>query len=75
MARAALGWGVRELAAEAGINANTISRFESGKGALTSTVDKVVEVFSAHGVTFNDTGCVCPPPATPVSKNKSKKNL
>jgi transcriptional regulator with XRE-family HTH domain len=30
MARAALSWGVRDLAARAGISANTVARFENG---------------------------------------------
>jgi ribosome-binding protein aMBF1 (putative translation factor) len=73
MARAALNWGIKELAEEAGINPNTIVRFESGKGALTSTVDKVLEAFIEHGVTFNENGCVCPPAKEPVQKKTKKK--
>jgi transcriptional regulator with XRE-family HTH domain len=70
MARAALGWGVRDLADKAGINANTISRFEGGKGALTSTVDKILGVFEAEGVHINEAGCVCPPPMKEKIKRK-----
>ncbi|HVT29356.1 MAG TPA: helix-turn-helix transcriptional regulator [Lacipirellulaceae bacterium] len=63
MARAALDWGVRDLAGKADINPNTISRFESGKGALTTTVDKLQAVFEAEGIRFTQDGCVCSPPA------------
>ena len=37
MARAALGWGVRELAERARLSPNTISRIENGAGALTES--------------------------------------
>lgn len=61
MARAALNWVVGDLAEKAKVDPNTVRRFEGGKGALTSTVDKIFEIFEAAGVTFNDAGCVCPP--------------
>lgn len=38
MARAGLGWGVRELAEKAGVTANTVTRIENGSDAKTSTV-------------------------------------
>ena len=31
MARAAAGWGVRELAKKAGVTANTVTRIENGR--------------------------------------------
>ena len=31
MARAAVGWGVRELAEKAGVTANTVTRIENGR--------------------------------------------
>ena len=37
MARAAIGWGVRELAEKAGVTANTVTRIESG--AECETID------------------------------------
>jgi transcriptional regulator with XRE-family HTH domain len=37
MARAALGWGVGELAKAAGVGINTVSRFENGSDAHTGT--------------------------------------
>jgi len=50
MARAALGWGVRELAKEAGIAANTVSRFENGSGARPETLRVIQEVLEKAGV-------------------------
>ena len=38
MARAAMGWGVRDLAAKIGVAANTISRFENGSDAYGETL-------------------------------------
>ena len=38
MARAAVGWGVRELAEKAGVTANTVSRIETGVDAKQSTI-------------------------------------
>ena len=52
MARAAVGWGVRELAARAGVTANTISRIEMGADAKASTLDAIRNAFEAVGVTF-----------------------
>lgn len=52
MARAALDWGVRELADEAGVNANTITRFESGKKANVSTRKLIRQAFEAAGLVF-----------------------
>jgi transcriptional regulator with XRE-family HTH domain len=39
MVRAAVGWGVRELAERANITPNTVSRIENGGDALASTLD------------------------------------
>ena len=39
MARAAAGWGVRELAERAGVTANTVTRIENGADAKQSTMD------------------------------------
>ena len=54
MARAALGWGVRELAAKAGVAANTVSRFENGSDALGETLRKIRRAFEEAGITFID---------------------
>ena len=56
MARAALGWGVRDLAAKAGISANTVSRYENGADALGETLMKIQRVFEQAGVIFIDEG-------------------
>jgi transcriptional regulator with XRE-family HTH domain len=61
MGRAALGWGVRELAEAAGVSANTIARFEGGKKANTATLKVIRQAFEAAGVRFNDQGGVDPP--------------
>ena len=52
MARAALGWGVRELAKAAGVTANTVSRIECGADAKQSTLDNVRHALEAGGVEF-----------------------
>jgi transcriptional regulator with XRE-family HTH domain len=54
MARAALGWGVRELAAKAGISANTVSRYENGADALGETLVAIQRALEAAGVIFID---------------------
>ncbi|UXT23796.1 helix-turn-helix transcriptional regulator [Agrobacterium tumefaciens] len=38
MARAGLGWGVRDLAEKSGVTANTVTRIENGSDAKTSTI-------------------------------------
>ena len=52
MARTALGWGVRELAEEAGITANTVTRIENGADAMQSTIDKLQRALEAAGIEF-----------------------
>ncbi len=54
MARAALGWGVRELAAKAGVSANTVSRYENGADALGGTLLKIQRVLEQGGIIFID---------------------
>ena len=54
MARAALAWGVRDLAREAGISANTISRYENGADALGETLTKMQRALESGGVAFID---------------------
>lgn len=56
MARAALAWGVRDLAAKAGTTANTISRIEGGGDALAGTLAKIEDALSAAGVEFIQNG-------------------
>ena len=52
MARAAVGWGVRELAKKAGVTANTVTRIENGADAKQSTMDKLQHALEAAGIEF-----------------------
>ena len=52
MARAAVGWGVRELAKEAGVTANTVTRIENGADAKQSTMDRLQHALEAAGIEF-----------------------
>jgi transcriptional regulator with XRE-family HTH domain len=54
MARAALGWTVRDLATKAGLSANTVSRYENGTDALGDTLARLRRTFEAAGITFID---------------------
>ncbi|KAA0582676.1 helix-turn-helix transcriptional regulator [Azospirillum sp. Sh1] len=56
MARAAVQWGVRELAKEAGVTPNTVSRIESGCDALAGTLSKLQTALEAAGVEFIPAG-------------------
>jgi transcriptional regulator with XRE-family HTH domain len=56
MARAALGWGVRELASKAGVAANTVSRYENGADALGETLERIERALENAGVVFIDQG-------------------
>lgn len=49
-ARGLLGWGVRELAAEAGVDKATITQFENGRGLRPSTAAKIVNALEAQGI-------------------------
>jgi transcriptional regulator with XRE-family HTH domain len=52
MARAALGWGVRDLANKAGVSPNTVSRFENGAGARVDTLGQIQYVLERAGIMF-----------------------
>jgi transcriptional regulator with XRE-family HTH domain len=52
MARAALGWGVRELGKQAGISPNTVSRFENGAGAMVETLTLIQAALEGAGIIF-----------------------
>ena len=54
MARAAVGWGVRELAKKAGITANTVTRIENGADAKQSTINRLQSALEAAGVEFTN---------------------
>ncbi len=61
MARAALGWGVRELAAAAKVSVDTVARLEQGDTLRERTREDIRRALEEAGVTFSDEGCVCPP--------------
>ena len=54
MARAGLGWTLRDLAHQAGVNPNTISRYETGKDIMAGTLRKIEATLRAAGVGFID---------------------
>ncbi len=54
MGRAAVGWSVRELARNAGVTPNTISRIENGGDALASTIERLQTALENAGVIFSD---------------------
>ena len=54
MARAALGWSVRDLSARAGVTANTVSRYENGADSLGKTLLGIQRALEAGGVNFID---------------------
>jgi transcriptional regulator with XRE-family HTH domain len=54
MARAAVGWGVRELAEQAGVTANTVTRIENGADAKQSTMDALQRALEAAGLEFTN---------------------
>ncbi len=54
MARAALGWGVRDLASRAGLAANTVSRYENGTDAYGETLAKIQRALVDAGIIFID---------------------
>jgi transcriptional regulator with XRE-family HTH domain len=54
MARAAVGWGVRELAERAGVTANTVTRIENGADAKQSTMEKLRHALEEAGIEFTN---------------------
>jgi len=52
MARAALGWGVRQLAAAARVSPDTIARLERGETLYPRTLDAIRMALEAAGVDF-----------------------
>ena len=72
MARAAVGWGVRELAKKAGVTANTVTRIENGADAKQSTMDRLQNALEAAGIEFiqeNGGG-----PGVRLRKRQQKRN-
>jgi len=54
MARAALGWGVRELAAAAKVSIDTVARFERGDELKERTIEALRLTLEAAGIEFID---------------------
>ena len=54
MARAALGWGVRELARNAKVSIDTVARFERGDELKERTIDALQGALEAAGVEFTN---------------------
>jgi transcriptional regulator with XRE-family HTH domain len=52
MARTALGWGVRELAAAAKVAVDTVSRLERGEALKERTVEAIQRALEGAGVEF-----------------------
>ncbi|WP_455183044.1 helix-turn-helix domain-containing protein [Azospirillum palustre] len=52
MARAAVGWGVRDLAKEAGVSVDTVSRLERGEDLQPRTLAAIQAALEAAGVEF-----------------------
>ena len=54
MARAGLGWTVRELAERSSVHRNTITRIESGADAERRTLETIRAALEAGGVEFTN---------------------
>lgn len=54
MARVGLGWGVRDLAAQAGVAPDTIARLERGEELKDSTLKTIRIALERAGVAFVD---------------------
>ena len=54
MARAALSWGVRDLAARAKVSIDTVVRFERGDALKERTVEALQRVFELEGLEFTN---------------------
>jgi transcriptional regulator with XRE-family HTH domain len=50
MARAALGWGIRDLAAAAKVGVDTVTRFERGDTLKERTVEDIQHALEAAGI-------------------------
>jgi transcriptional regulator with XRE-family HTH domain len=73
MARAALGWGVRDLAKAADIAANTVFRFENGRNEPnTLTLKAMRQAFEAAGVRFEGGGVFPPEEASAEAEEQQE---
>ena len=76
MARAGLGWGVRDLGKRAGVSANTVSRYENGFEAMSDTLQLIQDALEAGGVMFIPADATAGPGVrlrqSPTAKTKGK---
>jgi len=61
MARAALGWGVRDLAQKANVSPDTVARFERGAALRERTIRLVHDAFATVGIEFIPHGVIVAP--------------
>ena len=54
MARAGLGWGIRDLARSAKVSVDTVVRFERGEELKVRTVEALQRAFEAAGLEFTN---------------------
>ena len=52
MARAALEWGIRDLANQADVAASTVSRFEAGENVNLNTMTAMKSALESAGIEF-----------------------
>jgi transcriptional regulator with XRE-family HTH domain len=52
MARAALGWGIRDLAAAAKVSVDTLARFERGEALKERTIEAIQRALEAASIEF-----------------------
>ena len=72
MARAALGWSVRDLEAKSGVGRNTISRYEIGHDILASAVASLEKALVDQGGVFFE-GTAFTEQASDSKKAKAQK--
>jgi transcriptional regulator with XRE-family HTH domain len=72
MARAALGIGVRELAAAAKVSVDTVARFERGEELKERTIDALQHALEAAGIKLIDENGGGP--GVRLAKRRSKKS-
>jgi transcriptional regulator with XRE-family HTH domain len=72
MARAALGMGVRELAAAAKVSVDTVARFERGEELKERTIDALQQALEAAGIKLIDENGGGP--GVRLAKRRSKKS-
>jgi len=54
MARAGLGFGVRDIAKLANVSPSTVARLEAGEDLMPRTVESIQRAFEAAGVEFTN---------------------